>query len=159
MIQLTISIELAEKYMDIALDNLTQVMGGKKVFPSPPLNENELAQYIRKGLPVSVIDSIMEAFSLTSEDLVIPLGVSISTIKRRHKQTQLSPSVSDRLFRVASIVSEATETLGSQEKAARWLHKPNRALGGDSPLSRLDTSIGFQQVEEVLLRIEYGIFS
>ena len=147
------------KYMDIVLDNLNQVMGGKKAFSSPPLNENELVQCIRNGLPVSVIDSIMEGFSLTSEDLVIPLGVSISTIKRRHKQTELTPSVSDRLFRLASIVSEATETLGSKEKAARWLHKPNRALGGDSPLSRLDTSIGFQQVEDVLLRIEHGIFS
>lgn len=145
--------------MDIILDNLTQVMGGKKVFPSPPLNENELVQYIRNGLPVSVMDSIMESFSLTSEDLVMPLGVSISTIKRRHKQTQLTPAVSDRLFRVASIISDATETLGSQEKAARWLHKPNRALEGDSPLSRLDTSIGFQQVEEILLRIEHGIFA
>jgi len=145
--------------MEIALDSLTRVMGGKDVFSTPPSNENELAQYIRKGLPVSVIDSIMEGFSLTSEDLVIPLGISISTIKRRHKQTQLNPGVSDRLFRVASIVAQATETLGSQEKAARWLHKPNRALGGDSPLSRLDTSIGFHQIEEVLQRIEHGIFS
>lgn len=145
--------------MDTQLDNVTQVMGGKKVFTSPPLTENELVQHIRIGLPVGVIDSIMERFCLTSEELVKPLGVSISTIKRRHKQTQLSPAVSDRLFLVASIVSEATETLGSQEKAARWLHKPNRSLGGDTPLSRIDTSIGIQQLKVVLLRIEHGVFA
>ena len=101
----------------------------------------------------------MANFHLTSEDLVKPLGVSISTIKRRHQSTQLNPNISDRLFRVASIISQATETLGSQEKAKRWLQKPNRTLGGDTPLSRLDTSIGFLQVENVLLSIEHGIYS
>jgi uncharacterized protein (DUF2384 family) len=31
----------------------------------------------------------------------------------------------------------ATDTLGNREKAARWLHKPNRSLSGETPLSRL----------------------
>lgn len=145
--------------MDTQLDNVTQAMGGKKVFTSPPLTENELVQHIRIGLPVGVIDAIMEQFFLTPEELVNPLGVSISTIKRRHTHAVLSPAVSDRLFLLASIVSEATETLGNQEKAARWLHKANRSLGGDTPLSRMDTYIGIQQVKDVLMRIEHGIFA
>lgn len=148
-----------ERIVDSKLCRVIQIMGGKKVFPSPPSSKNEFAQYIRKGLPVSVIDSIIERFSLTFEELVNPLGVSISTIKRHHKQDKLSPMVSDRAYRVVSILSAATETLGSQEKVARWLHKPNRSLRGDTPLSRMDTSIGIQQIKDVLVRIEHGVFA
>ena len=126
------------------LDNVIKIMGGEKVFSYPSLTENELVQQIRAGFPVGVIDSIMEQFSLTFEEMVKPLGVTLSIIKYLHKQTQLSPQVSDRLFLLSSILSEATETLGNHEKAARWIHKSNRSLAGDTPLSRIDTSIGRQ---------------
>jgi putative toxin-antitoxin system antitoxin component (TIGR02293 family) len=49
--------------------------------------------------------------------------------------------------------------LGSTDKAARWLHTENRALGGQTPLALLDTDLGTRQVEEVLGRIEHGVFS
>lgn len=145
--------------MQTVFDTLTETLGGKKVFRKSFQDENEIVKNIRLGLPIASIDALMEGFSLTAEELVAPLGVSLSTIKRRHSQKRLTAPVSDRLFRVAKIVALATQTLGTQEKAARWLHKPNRSLSGDTPLSRLDTSIGFSQVEDVLLRIEYGLCS
>lgn len=101
----------------------------------------------------------MARFTLTTDEMAKLLGVSMGNIQCRHKQTQLSPAISDRLFLVARIVSEATETLGNEEKAVRWLHKTNRTLGRDTPLSRLDTSIGIQQLKEVLMCIEHGIFA
>ena len=48
---------------------------------------------------------------------------------------------------------------GSIDKARVWLKSPNRALGGEVPLDLLDTEIGAHQVEDVLLRLNYGIFS
>jgi uncharacterized protein (DUF2384 family) len=48
---------------------------------------------------------------------------------------------------------------GSIDKARGWLKTPNRALGCEMPLDLLDTVIGARQLEEVLLRINYGIFS
>jgi uncharacterized protein (DUF2384 family) len=49
--------------------------------------------------------------------------------------------------------------LGALAKARLWLLAPNRALGGEVPLQMLDTDIGARQVEEVLLRLSYGVFS
>ena len=66
---------------------------------------------------------------------------------------------SDRLYRVASILSQAVEVLGSIDKARVWLKSLNRALGSEMPLDLLDTEIGARQVEEVLLRLNYWIFS
>jgi putative toxin-antitoxin system antitoxin component (TIGR02293 family) len=66
---------------------------------------------------------------------------------------------SDRLYRVASTLSQVVEVLGSIDKAHVWLKSPNRALGSEMPLDLLDTEIGARQVEEVLLRLNYGFFS
>ncbi len=60
---------------------------------------------------------------------------------------------------MASTLSQAIEVLGSIDKARLWLKTPNRALGCETPLDLLDTDIGTRQVEEVLLRLNYGIFS
>ena len=43
------------------------------------------------------------------------------------------------------------------DKARAWLKHPNRGLGDEVPLSLLDTDIGARQVEDVLIRLEYGI--
>ena len=56
----------------------------------------------------------------------------------------------DRLVRVARILASAEKTLGGLEKAALWLRRPNRALGGEVPLSLLDTEVGEQLVEDAL---------
>ena len=51
------------------------------------------------------------------------------------------------------------EMLGNPDKAVEWLRTPNRALGGELPLDRLDTDLGARDVEDVLGRIAYGVYS
>ena len=49
--------------------------------------------------------------------------------------------------------------LGTEEKAAMWLSRPNRALNGELPIRLLDTDVGARQVEDLLGRIEHGVVS
>jgi putative toxin-antitoxin system antitoxin component (TIGR02293 family) len=60
---------------------------------------------------------------------------------------------------VGRTAAHAEKVFGERAKASRWLHKPNRALGGVSPLSLLDTDLGTREVEQILGRIEYGVYS
>ena len=46
-----------------------------------------------------------------------------------------------------------------EEKFQRWLRKPVPALGNSYPLELLDDEEGLKQVEKVLHRIEYGVYS
>lgn len=66
---------------------------------------------------------------------------------------------SDQSERVARIIAKAVEVLGSLEHAQAWLKSPNRALGGEVPLDLLDTEIGARQVDEILIRLDFGMFS
>jgi len=61
----------------------------------------------------------------------------------------------------ARLLAKATDVLGDREKAIGWMKAPNRALGGATPTSVLDidTALGARAAEDVLVRIEYGVFS
>ena len=55
-------------------------------------------------------------------------------------------------------IAELTEkVLGDRVKASAWLQRRNRALGGEPPLSWLDTDLGSRQVEDILGRLAHGV--
>lgn len=134
-------------------------LGGPRVFHHKISDANDMQEALRRGLPYAAFEAVLKALDLGSKDLADLLGVAARTLARRKKTHQLSPTESDRLYRVAYITLFATEVLGSLEKARVWLHKSNRALGGYSPISFLDTEIGERHVEDLLNRINYGVYS
>src|SRR5450759_447200 len=79
--------------------------------------------------------------------------------KGNSSPARLTPAQSDVVIRTARTLAKAIDILGDRKKAAHWLTTPNRALGGEIPITLLDTSAGAHEVEAVLDRIEYGVFS
>ena len=61
--------------------------------------------------------------------------------------------------RIDGIIEQLYKVLGGQAQAVRWLRSPNQALGGRIPLELLDTDLGRRQIEEILGRIEQGVYS
>ena len=59
-------------------------------------------------------------------------------------------------WRIAAVHERAALALGSEEKARRWLTRPNRALGEAIPLCLLESDNGVDAVLRVLDRIEHG---
>ncbi|HEX7667982.1 MAG TPA: antitoxin Xre/MbcA/ParS toxin-binding domain-containing protein [Polyangiaceae bacterium] len=120
----------------------------------------EFMPAIRKGLPATSLDSVSKQMALPVSDMVEALGLAKRTIARRRQGRQaLTAEESERVVRLARVLAEATEVLGSREKARRWLQKPSRALKGEAPLHLLDTDIGASAVLQELGRIDYGVFA
>ncbi|HHB12412.1 MAG TPA: DUF2384 domain-containing protein [Chromatiales bacterium] len=120
----------------------------------------QLSALIRQGIPATAWRTLAERYGLSTESLLGICGISKATLARRMRQHKpFNALESDRLYRVAHIAALAEQALGSRERAARWLNTPNQALGGVSPLSLLDTEVGARQVEQILGRIAYGVFS
>lgn len=61
--------------------------------------------------------------------------------------------------RVANVLERAIQVFGDEESAKAWLLSDNRALGGVSPTSMLDTDAGHEAVIDVLGRIENGVIA
>ena len=57
------------------------------------------------------------------------------------------------------IVAFAEQVLGNNKLAYQWLRTPQVGLGNRIPLELLRTESGLREVEDLLGRIEYGVFS
>lgn len=131
-------------------------LGGKQILGRTLSSEDEMRQAIREGFPPRVVEQVMRASGLTLKELASALDLSPRSLQRRRSGGRLARYESDRLYRLARIVVLADEFLGDHERAIRWLKRPNRALGGASPVEALDTELGARQVENILGRIGYG---
>lgn len=137
-------------------------LGGKRVLRRDVRSELELVEVVRAGLPAGALDYFLSQVRdwIASQAEIYQVVGSARTLQRkRTQQAPLSLEESDRLARLARIVVRAEEALGNDEKAHHWLSVPNRALGGQRPLSLLDSDAGATAVERVLGRIEHGVFS
>ncbi|MGH7527131.1 MAG: type II RES/Xre toxin-antitoxin system antitoxin [Gemmatimonadales bacterium] len=141
---------------------VAEKLGGKRVLRREITSELELAEVVRAGLPSSALDLILGELAawVDSQAEVFRVVGSVRTLQRkRTARTALSADESDRLARLARLLVRAEEALGDEEKSHHWLSKPNRALGGQRPLTLLDSDAGALAVERVLGRIEHGVYS
>lgn len=118
----------------------------------------DLVDLVREGLPWALYQGVVTDLGLTDPMAAGILHIPLRTLTRR-KGGRLDPQESERVLRLVRLRSRAEDVLGTREKATLWLESPNRALGGEAPLSLLDTDIGTQAAEDVLTRIEYGVYS
>lgn len=131
-------------------------LGGGAVFGRDLRTESDLRAAIREGFPETVLEEVMHAAGLTLKEVAASLDLSARSLQRRCREGRLGPHESDRLYRLARIIALAKQYLGDEATATRWLRRPNRALGGSSPLQVIDTEPGARAVENVLGRIAYG---
>ena len=62
-------------------------------------------------------------------------------------------------MRISNLYDRAIEVLGNQERAEAWFKEPKKALGMKTPLQYAETEIGAREVENLLGRLEHGVFS
>jgi len=139
---------------------ITAVLGGRRTLKRRVDSDSELRMITREGLPVDAFTLLARDLSVERKTLARVVGISERTLSRRiAKDERLSAEESDRMVRLARVVAMATDTFGTIKKASLWLQTPNRVLGGETPLSLLDTDSGVRSVETVLGRIEWGLYS
>jgi putative toxin-antitoxin system antitoxin component (TIGR02293 family) len=139
---------------------IAEVLGGSKVLGKKVTKPAELAKLIREGLPAKSVTALAQKLDVGNSALSRKLGIPQRTLTRRlSERSRLTAAESDRMARVARVYTNAVEILGDEDKAAEWLHSPNGALGGKRPLDELDTDVGAREVEDILGRIAYGVYS
>jgi putative toxin-antitoxin system antitoxin component (TIGR02293 family) len=127
--------------------------GGKSLAAS------KLIQSLKAGLPVRELDELRSNLDLPMERLVPMLGISKATLHRRKLAGRLDAAESDRVVRFARLLGRAATVMESIENGRRWLASPQVGLGGAVPLKYAETEVGAREVENLLGRIEYGVYS
>ena len=119
----------------------------------------ETVERIRAGLPMVEFTALQDLLGLSAEALAQHLAISRSTLVRRRKSGRLDMQESDRLLRYARLYTRAHAVLQNETAAQDWLNQPARALDFVTPLTFAETETGAREVEALLGRIEYGVFS
>jgi len=127
---------------------------GKITFPT-----SMLVEVLRVGLPVGELNDLQATLAVPMEKLVPMLGISKATLHRRKAAGRLDQAESDRVLRFARLMGRAVQVLESEENARRWLTSPQFGLGGAVPLEYAETEVGAREVEDLLGRIEFGVYS
>lgn len=116
----------------------------------------------RAGVPVSEAVELMETWSISVGRFAMILGSSErkwSRLRAGSPDALLGPVESDRLLRLREVLEHAKAVFDTDKDASAWFAKPNRALSGDTPSSLMDTDAGVHQVDDVLTRLEFGVYA
>lgn len=120
---------------------------------------SDLIEAVKAGLPVRTFRALAEALDVSDAALANLAGISATTLTRRKRAGCLSPDESEHVLRIATLLERATQVFEDVGDAAAWLKTPNVSLGNATPLAYADTEIGAREVEHLLGRIEYGVYS
>jgi putative toxin-antitoxin system antitoxin component (TIGR02293 family) len=123
------------------------------------VTSGQLIEVIRLGLPMQELEALQASLKMPMDNLAPKLGISIATLHRRKQQGRLQPEESDRVLRFARLMGKAVAVFGNEKDAREWLSSPQFGLGGAIPLDYAQTEVGAREVENLLGRIDYGVYS
>jgi putative toxin-antitoxin system antitoxin component (TIGR02293 family) len=149
-----------EEVNGMATFAVPEVLGGELILERSFAGSGALAELVREGIPVKALMLLAERLDLRQSEIAEKIGIPLRTLTRRmSSESLLTPAESDRTVRLAQVYATAVETFGDSEKAVSWLKTPNRVLRGAAPIDQLDTDPGVREVEDVMGRIAYGVYS
>jgi putative toxin-antitoxin system antitoxin component (TIGR02293 family) len=118
-----------------------------------------LIEAVKIGLPFKELRVLQASLNVGMEQLIGMIGISKATLHRRMAHGKLGAPESERVVRFAKLMGRAVEVLESEDNARQWLRSPQFGLGGAVPLEYATTELGAREVEDLLGRIEYGVYS
>ncbi len=125
-------------------------------YPNPP----GILKVLEEGLPYSVLVRFQKSSGISWAVIGRILRLPRRTLARRKHNGRLAGPESERLIRLASVYEKAVRLFeGDELGAQKWLQTRNQALGQVSPLALLESEIGAGAVEDLIGRLEYGVYS
>jgi putative toxin-antitoxin system antitoxin component (TIGR02293 family) len=114
---------------------------------------------IQAGLSFRAVRNLQNALDLPLEKIAAFLGMSRATLHRRKAQGKIARDESEKLVRYQRLLKKAQDVFGNPSAAREWLIHPQPGLGNVKPLEFARTELGAREVEALLGRIEYGVYS
>lgn len=149
---------------DELIGEVVRRLGGRRVWSKAksPTTRLEVHEAIERGIPGKALGFMLEHVTeIPSQKLLNVIGISQRTVQRRAEapDVPLSQDQGGRLWKFAEILTTATGLFGDQKSAERWLDSPAIALEQHAPVELMTTQAGAELVEQLLTRLEYGVYT
>jgi putative toxin-antitoxin system antitoxin component (TIGR02293 family) len=144
------------------LERVANLLGGPRILRHPIRNSLDAHEILLRGLPGKALSHLIDSLVILKmpASLEKAVGMSLRTFQRRRDAPTkpLNKEQSSRTWKFAEILAKATEVLGSQEEAEKWLERPAIGLNRRRPIDLLETPVGVELVEDYLRQLEYGVY-
>ena len=131
-------------------------LGGSDTLGRDVKSDADLVKAVESGFPMESLKALAGR-GVTQEEIG-RLIINLRTLSHRRERGQrLTVEESDRAARVARTVALADRTFANRGKAQRWLHGELHAFEGRRPIDPVRTHAGSLIVENVLMRIAWGV--
>lgn len=121
---------------------------------------SELIQQIEQGFSFKALHVLEANSGIAVSVLASITGIPERTLARRKAAGKLTPEESERLLRISTVFEHAVDLFeGDVAAAVRWLTTPKSAFDRQSPLVYARTELGAREVENLIGRLEHGVFS
>lgn len=112
---------------------------------------------IRHGFPASVLKDAGAYFAMPTNRIRGIVRLPETTLHMLVKRgANLDSASSERIWRLADIMTIAQSVFENAEAAKTWLRTPNRTFQNAAPIDYLDTEPGAMAVRQVLNAIATG---
>jgi putative toxin-antitoxin system antitoxin component (TIGR02293 family) len=135
------------------------ILGGKGFMTKEPVSGLDFLTASVKGIPKLSVENIARIMNIPMKDMAALLNLSYKTLARKRKTDVLNNVVSSLSIEIANTLAKGLSVFEDADTLNRWLHKENKALNGQKPFDLLNTPTGINLVNQILGRIEDGVYS
>jgi putative toxin-antitoxin system antitoxin component (TIGR02293 family) len=120
----------------------------------------DLIREVTRGFPYQTLTAFETNSGVSLPSLAELIGIPERTLARRKAAGRLAPEESERLLRLSFLFDRSVELFeGDVAAAMQWLATPQRTFENKTPLQYARTEIGAREVENLIGRLEHGVFS
>jgi putative toxin-antitoxin system antitoxin component (TIGR02293 family) len=113
---------------------------------------------VKEGFEIGWFDHLAKLFGASGTVFATIVGIESRTLTRRRREGKLTQRESNALYHLAVLYEHALDVLGDAETVRNWFNTPEPDFADVSPLALLDTAPGIKEVDQLLGRIEHGVF-
>ena len=113
-----------------------------------------------EGISKASIDELASHLGISRKTMAEDIfDLSVKTLERKAPSDKLDKRTSSHALEIAKILHHAYKVFEDEDKIRSWINKENRSLNWMKPLTLFSTLTGLNMVNDVLGRIEEGVYS
>jgi len=139
---------------------LVKILGGQSKINHPLHSDFDIVNLSYEGVSKASVEALLSYLGISKKNFAEQiLNISVKTLERKSITDKMDKRTSSHVIEIAKVVVHALAVFEDEEKVKSWLSNSNRALNNKKPIEFFDTLTGLSMVNDVLGRIEEGVYS
>jgi putative toxin-antitoxin system antitoxin component (TIGR02293 family) len=123
-------------------------------------SSGDLIRQVRRGFSFHALLDLESRSGVSVSEIASIIDLPPRTLARRKSSGRLSSDESEKLLRLSAVFEQAVDLFeGDGTSALKWLTTPKKVLENQTPLAYSRTELGAREVQNLMGRLEHGVFS